>query len=337
MQQNKPLDAITIVADAFVSPDLAYSQIASRDLGISPVILHVSIDDILDGIKETIKILRNFNEIEIRNSVVVYLAAKWAAENGHESLATGDGADELFAGYKFLIHTPEDKLSHEIKRVCDSMHFPSHAICKSFGIRPISPFLDADVMHLAKKIAPELKVRYDSIKPCSNRDGAQVNKGGSSSCDADPKSTLTRRYGKWILRKSFEDNLDARIVWRPKYAMQDGSGTVGLTEMFNSIIPEESYVEKILQIKDNDGVIIRNRESLYYYEIFRDLYGIPVEFDESDNFHNNAPDSMCDVSCGDVKETTTMSAPAAHRLCPFCKFKIPNNVRFCRMCAAFPI
>ncbi len=388
-QQSKQVSAITVVANDFVSPDLVYSQIASNNLGISPVILNVSIDDILDGTKETIKILRNFNEIEIRNSVVIYLAAKWASENGYTSMATGDGADELFAGYKFLIQTPLDKLSDEIQRVCDSMHFPSHVICKSFGIEPISPFLDSDVLELAKKIAPELKVKYNQINFFNDRasdrcaeeidsvgvddiSGNGGDNGGGDGIDNDDDHNNDHnndhntniRYGKWILRKSFEDVLDNKIAWRPKYAMQDGSGTVGLTDMFNSImrIDEESYVEKILKIKDNDGVVIRNRESLYYYEIFRDLYGIPAKFDfEGIDSYSDA----CNDACNDVSDSTqgvlydnnnnnnyndddgdgddihnttkTNKTKTAHRLCPFCKIKIPDNVRFCRMCAAFPI
>ena len=33
----------------------------------------------------------------------MYLAIKWAKDNGFDSIITGDGADELFAGYNFLV------------------------------------------------------------------------------------------------------------------------------------------------------------------------------------------------------------------------------------------
>ena len=61
--------------------------------------------------------------------------------------------------------------------------------------------------------------------------------------------------------------------------MQEGAGTVGLTNLFESIINEEKYVEKKLTIEKNDQVVIRSRESMYYYEIFKKLYGTPVEED----------------------------------------------------------
>ena len=87
--------------------------------------------------------------------------------------------------------------------------------------------------------------------------------------------------------------------------MQDGSGTVGLTDLFNSVIAEEKFVESKLTTEKEDGVIIRSRESMYYYEIFKKLFGSPVD----DNTEN---------------------------ICPYCKHKIENS-KFCRMCGAFPI
>ena len=58
----------------------------------------------LHAINETIKILKVFNDIEIRNSIVMYLSyTKSKKCEGHTSIITGDGADELFAGYNFFL------------------------------------------------------------------------------------------------------------------------------------------------------------------------------------------------------------------------------------------
>lgn len=335
-RQKGKTGGIAVIAEDFVSPDLVYCKMASQDLGIPLVILNADTDMILDGIKETVKILKNFNEIEIRNNVVIYLAAKWASDNGYTSLATGDGADELFAGYKFLVNAHEDKLAGEIERVCNTMHFPSHAICKALGISAISPFLDADVIALAKSIDSNLKVRNDVPPSFNDNNFKQRTLGQNYSVAAaehgsgvhDSVNDNTIRYGKWILRKSFEDLISRRIAWRPKYAMQDGSGTAGLTEMFNSImrVDEKSYVEKTLEIKMRDGVVIRNMESLHYYEIFRGTYGRPADFDSDDSCHGSKQND----------DEKTVHSNNMQR-CPYCKFLIPDNVRFCRMCAAFPI
>ncbi len=87
--------------------------------------------------------------------------------------------------------------------------------------------------------------------------------------------------------------------------MQEGAGTSGLTELFNSVIAEEKFVESKLITEKEDDVIIRSRESMHYYEIFKKLFGSPVS--------SNADNA-----------------------CPYCKHDVGKS-KFCRMCGAFPI
>ncbi|HJJ23256.1 MAG TPA: asparagine synthase-related protein [Nitrosopumilus sp.] len=276
LKQRKP-DTITIITEDFVSTDLTYCQMISKEMQLPLSIYNVKTAIILEAIEDTIKILKNFNDIEIRNNVVMYLAIKWAKENGEKSIITGDGADELFAGYSFLINKPEDELESEIKRVCSVMHFPTQKIGKALGISVESPFLNDSVIKLAETIPANLKVKNEKEK----------------------------RHGKWILRKTFEKYIPPQIAWRDKSPMQDGSGTAGLTNLFDSIINEEIFVEKKLTTEKEDSVVIRSRESMHYYEIFKKLFGSPVDSN-------------------------------AENACPYCKHEVKNS-KFCRMCGAFPI
>jgi len=268
---------IAIISEDFVSTDLTYCQIISKVTKIPLTIHNVTTSEILEAVESTIKILKNFNDIEIRNNVVMYLAIKWAKENDYKSIITGDGADELFAGYNFLVNKPENELDSEIKRVCSIMHFPSQKIGEELKIKVESPFLEDELIKIAKEIPSNLKIKEE-------------------------KET---RFGKWILRKTFENYLPPQIVWRKKSPMQDGPGTVGLTNLFESIINEEKFVEKKLTVKKHDDVVIRTRESMYYYEIFKKMYGTPVD-----------------------KNAKTQ--------CPYCKHEVMGS-KFCRMCGAFPI
>ena len=275
--RKRDLNSVAIISEDFVSTDLTYCQMISKEMKIPLSIYNVSTSTILEAIENTIKILKNFNDIEIRNNVVMYLAIKWAKENDQKSIITGDGADELFAGYNFLVNKPENELDAEIKRVCSIMHFPTQKIGKELGIKIESPFLNQKIIELSNQIPSNLKIKEEKGK----------------------------RYGKWILRKTFEKHIPLQIAWRRKSPMQEGAGTSGLTNLFESIISEETYVEKKLTVEKNDEVVIRSRESMYYYEIFKKLYGSPV----NDN--------------------------AEHK-CPYCKHEV-NNSKFCRMCGAFPI
>ena len=275
--RGKKVEGIAIISEDFVSTDLTYCQRISKETEIPLTIYNSTTSEILEAVENTIKILKNFNDIEIRNNVVMYLAIKWAKDNNKKSIITGDGADELFAGYNFLVNKSEKELESEIKRVCSVMHFPTQKIGKYLGIKIESPFLNQKVIEMANHIPSNLKVKEEN----------------------------GIRHGKWILRKTIENHIPEQIAWRKKSPMQEGAGTVGLTNLFESIINEEKYVEKKLTVEKNDQVIIRSRESMYYYEIFKKFYGTPVE----DNVESK---------------------------CPYCKHGT-NNSKFCRMCGAFPI
>ena len=276
--KDRKLNTVTIIAEDFIASDLTYCQLIAKELSLSLNIENVKTERILDAIEQTIKILKNFNDIEIRNSIVIYLAIKFFKDQGKTNLITGDGSDELFAGYNFFLNKSKEELEHEQKRIWETMHFPSHVIGEHLGVKIESPFLSQEIMDLAKSIPIEYKVRQEE----------------------------ETTYGKWILRKAFEDKIPKKIAWRQKSAMQDGSGTSGLTELFNSVISDEKFEEKKEEIAKTDEVILRTKESMHYYEIFRKYFDTP------------------DIS--DSKNS-----------CPYCKNSVLENSKFCRMCGAYPI
>nr|AIE92083.1 asparagine synthase (asnB, ASNS) [uncultured marine thaumarchaeote AD1000_19_G10] len=67
------MNAVTIITKDFLASDLQYSQIVAKHIGIPLELKYVNIDEMLSAVENTIKILKNFNDIEIRNSIVSYL------------------------------------------------------------------------------------------------------------------------------------------------------------------------------------------------------------------------------------------------------------------------
>lgn len=241
------IKGIFIISEDFIGTDRTYNQIIKNELKIPVYTKEISIKDIIDASEETIKILKNFNDIEIRNSVVMYLALEKASKMGITKIMTGDGADELFAGYSFLVKKNNKQIQNELERVWDIMHFTSQPIAKHFGIVIESPFLDETFQKIAKQIPAKLKVSTHNEK----------------------------KIGKWILRKAFETKIPKSIIWREKSAMQDGAGIAGITSMFDNIIPDDKFQEDVKDILEKDGIRIRTKESLTYYKMYRKYFDAP--------------------------------------------------------------
>jgi len=278
IKKDQGLNAITIIAKDFLGTDLPYSQIAAKQIDIPLELKYVNIDEMLSAIESTVKILKNFNDIEIRNSIVSYIYLNKLKEKNIKKVITGDGADEIFAGYNFLIKKDVTELKSELKRIKEIMHFTSEKIANELGIAIQMPFVDKKIIRLAETLPVNLLI--------NQKDGV--------------------KFGKWILRKAFESDLSPSMIWREKTPMQDGSGTVGLTKLFDSIITNDVFAEKTKKIKIEDNITIRTKESLHYYELYKENFRIP-EYRDKKN------------------------------ICSDCNAEIVSNSKFCRMCGKFPI
>ena len=278
IKKDQDLNAITIITKDFLGTDLEYSQIVGKHIGIPLELKYVNFDEIFDAIKCTIKILKNFNDIEIRNSIVSYLYLNTLKKKNVKKVITGDGADEIFAGYNFLIKKEHAELKMELERMKKIMHFTSKKIANELGISVQMPYIDQSIMKLVETLPINHLVNEEN----------------------------DIKFGKWILRKAFENDLPHSVIWRKKTPMQDGSGTVGLTKMFDSVITDDIFEEKIKKIRNDDNVTIRTKESLHYYEVYKENFKIS----ESHNEKN---------SCSD------------------CNAELTIDSKFCRMCGKFPL
>ena len=277
LRKDQKPQTMTIITKDFLGTDLTFAQIIAKHLGLPLSLIQVSMEEVLDSINETIKILGNYNDIEIRNSIVPYIYLTTLKKKGVDSVITGDGADEVFAGYNFLLKKSDEEIGEELKRIKKIMHFPSKDIARSLNMKVETPFLNEELIKFSDDIEISKKINA--------KDG--------------------EKFGKWILRETFEKYLPNNITWREKSPMQDGSGTNNLTGLFNTIITDDIFTEKKTRILEEDGVYIRTKESLHYYECFR--------------------------------KTNSVKKSNSDNRCPDCNYEIAPNSRFCRMCGKFPI
>ncbi len=227
--------------------DIRYSKIVAKKLGLEHYLHHTDESELLQTMPELIKILRTFDPMELRNSIVIYLALKLAKSKGVNSVMTGDGTDELFAGYSYMFDKSEKELHDYTMHLSKVMHFSSIDIGKRVGIKITTPYLDSDMVSFALKLARKFKIQ---------------NKKG-------------KIYGKFILRKAFEKALPKEIIWRVKTPIEFGSGSTELTKVIGSKISDKEFRERKEKYDQTDKVKIRDKEQLYYYKIYRSVVGVP--------------------------------------------------------------
>jgi asparagine synthase (glutamine-hydrolysing) len=218
--------------------DIPYANSTAKFLNLKYSPLKIDIDEALDAVPKVIKILKSFDPA-IPNDLAVYFGLKHAKDMGIREVMTGDGSDELFAGYQFM--ESMDRLGDYIRRITQSLQFSSNKIGEFINIKIVQPYLDKGFIDFCLGISPDLKI---------NRQPGRV-------------------WGKWILRKAFEDILPPDIVWQDKRPLEYGSGMTRLREIISKKISDEEYKETGM----SSQVKFLNKEHLYFYKIYRGIIG----------------------------------------------------------------
>ncbi|HDJ67273.1 MAG TPA: hypothetical protein ENF33_06150 [Nitrososphaeria archaeon] len=267
--------AVSVYLENSPGSDLRYAKMVAGFLGIEHLIRVFNLDELEDAIRSTIRILRTFDPMEVRNSAAIYIALRHAKDNGRRVAMTGDGGDELFAGYSFLYNLDLEELDHKIRKIWKRMSFSSTALGEALGIKVNQPYLDPEMLSFAEKLDSRFRMGFRDEK----------------------------RYGKFILRMAFEEMLPEEIIWREKVPIEGGSGTSILPRIFDEKISNQDFDKLRERYLMEDGVKIRSKEQLFCYQIYRELFGPPHPDGSTKKIcpmcHSNVPDdaSYCKV-CG---------------------------------------
>lgn len=234
------------------SSDLAAARIVADYLGTTHHEYLITAEEVMACLPEIIHSLESFDQDLVRSAVPCYFTSRLAAKHT-KVILTGEGADELFAGYTYhrSIADPND-LHEELRRTITTLHDinlqRADRLTMLHSIEGRVPFLDLKMVDLAQQIPVSLKLR-----PASENDQLLIE--------------------KWVLRKAFEDLLPPSIVWRRKEQFDEGSGTADLLpRLLASAMSEEEAAAYRLEFP---GVVLRSAEECFYHRILVAAYENP--------------------------------------------------------------
>jgi asparagine synthase (glutamine-hydrolysing) len=222
--------------------DLPASRSVADYLGTRHHVLMYTFEDMLKALPEVIYYLESYDAALVRSAIPNYFLARLAS-NEVKVILTGEGADELFAGYEYLrdVRQP-DLLQKELWTIMAGLHNTNlqrtDRMTMAHGIEGRVPFLDQSVVELAFRLPPAWKAPWHN------------------------------RPEKELLRRAFADMLPDEIIERPKQKFSQGTGSGQLmADYANRKISDSDFAAERKKLN------LRSKEELLYYRLFKDHYG----------------------------------------------------------------
>jgi asparagine synthase (glutamine-hydrolysing) len=223
------------------SPDLAAARRVAEHLGTEHHEFTYTAAEALAALPDVVRAIESFDPGLVRSAVPNFMLARETTRQVKVVL-TGEGADELFAGYAYMaeIASPEE-LHSELERTVASLHNLNLQRCDrvtmAHGLEARVPFLDLEVIRWALSLPAVEKV-------------------------ATPG-----RLEKALLREAFAGWLPDDLLWRVKAEFGDGSGA---RDVLSAAV--EATVSEADFARERDAVEppLRTREEVAYYRVWRE-------------------------------------------------------------------
>jgi asparagine synthase (glutamine-hydrolysing) len=231
--------------DAFPAPDDVFARRAAEHLGLRHERIVVTLDELLAYAAATVKAIRSFDPMQVRNGIPIYIGLRRAKELGLRAVFTGDAADEMYAGYSHMWQMTDADLPAYLRHMSTIMNFTTPDLAKAAGVLPVSPFLDSAIVNFALEL--------------SRDDFIGTHEG--------------RVMGKWVIRQAYRDALPDELVWRVKTPIEYGSGSTFLGPLLQQRISDDEFHRECEQIAADTGLRLREKEQLHYYRLYAEQFG----------------------------------------------------------------
>jgi asparagine synthase (glutamine-hydrolysing) len=231
------------------SADLLAARVIARHLGTEH---HERVYDAREAVRalpDVVRAIEHFDPSLVRSAVPNFMLAEMTSQHVKVVL-TGEGADELFAGYEYLRRfASAEALQAELMRTVHGLHNLNLQRCDrvtmAHSLEARVPFLDRQVIAFAFGLPMAWK------------------------------QSAPGELEKRLLRRAFDGWLPREILWRVKAEFGDGSGA---KDVLTSTVEEGVSAADFERDRSAVDPPLRTREEFAYHRIFAEhLPGVRPE------------------------------------------------------------
>jgi asparagine synthase (glutamine-hydrolysing) len=164
------------------SADVRNSKRVARDLGLELEVIPIDEATVEELLPELIHCIENNGLLQVEVAVPMYLAAQAASRDGIKVMFTGQGADELFAGYWWYKDVLRERgylelhnrLWEDIDLLYEDTLEREDRVTMAHSVEMRVPYLDRNLVTCAMRISPQLKIKdfQDSMRKWVHREAA---------------------------------------------------------------------------------------------------------------------------------------------------------------------
>lgn len=197
---GKPIETYSIGMAGAV--DLIYARKVAEHIGSIHTEIIVTEEDMFNAIPEVIHAIESYDVTTVRASIGNYLIGKYISTHSTAKVIfNGDGSDELFGGYLYMLKCPDAlTFDAETRRLLTDIHMydvlRSDRCISCHGLEPRTPFLDRTLVQYVLSLPANFRFNY-------NRD-------------------VEKRLLRESVQHSHSNLLPHEVLWRKKEAFSDG-------------------------------------------------------------------------------------------------------------------
>jgi asparagine synthase (glutamine-hydrolysing) len=236
--------------------DEAFAKAAAKEHSIPHHIISLTADDLIQTyLPHCVQLLKSFDGMTIRNSLVIAASFQKASKMGFTSAIVGDGADELLGGYSFTWGHEDNPALWKEKRdkMCQEWTFATEALARSYKLTSHGPYMDPKLVDWVLGNVH----REDCI---GTRPIRLVYQG----------ECVDHITGKLLLRESYE----TVASWRRKDPIEVGSGAtvIGKDSFWKDRVSDEEFQSEVEALMAR-GFRIPTKEYLINFRAFEQVFG----------------------------------------------------------------